>query len=275
LVALALAAVAAGFGIRAWILTPGGGGQGPTYTLSISGELSQTGNFITLYTTCSNETGTVQTLQLEDGTTLDVFNKCPNPRNQCEMAFCDSNEECTTALVNSSGCADNFDCESYQECEFSTCSCVNSTVVPESSSLWFGNTFTINVTSNDGGLTDPNSWSVTSSYWRTAQRGNETWVVLNTLIHYTGNVQTASTTGLAILSTLPLPIDTANPVLQNPGTNPSIGSAWTETAAGFTGLVVGNWNSADEIWINVHRASTTSGVSGDSFVAIWSEYPTP
>jgi hypothetical protein len=116
---------------------------------------------------------------------------------------------------------------------------------------------------------------VSASYWRTTQRGNETWVVLNTVLNYFGDVQTAGTAGLAVLTSLPLPIDITNPVLQDPGTNPAVGAVWTDVTAGFTGLALATWNDVDEIWINIRRASTTSGVSGASTLAIWMEYPTP
>lgn len=268
--ALALAAIAAGFGIRAWYLTPGGGGHGPTYNLKISGELDQTGNIVTLYTTCSNDTGSVQTLRLVDGSILNVYQKCPIPRNQCEMSLCDLNDECTTSLVDPMGCAANSDCESYQECDIDTCTCFN---VTDQSSLWNINTNDISVTSL-GASTNPNFWSIYYSFWKTELRGNETWVTLNTISRYLSSSTSTSVVEVLSFTSLPLPLDVTNPAISVANFIPGIGSASTAFAAGFFGYVQPTWVDADTIFATVTRTSTVSGATAATTVNILVEYPT-
>lgn len=273
IISLIVGAIGLGFGVRAWYLTPGGGGHGPTYNLKVSGELDQTGETITLYTTCSNDTGSVQVLQLTDGTIFQVYEKCPNPRNQCEMSLCDSTDQCTTALVDPLGCADDFDCESYQQCNVATCTCYNSTANYEWNSLWNYNGNDLNVSSFDS-LTDPNSWVVMQSFWTTSIRGNETWVTMNSYVHYAGNSLSVLKVALVVLTSLPLPVDVANPLLATYFVNPGTGSARTQYAEGFHGYAEPVFQDADTIYVYIYRDSAASGVPIFSDVSIWVEYPT-
>jgi len=76
----------------------------------------------TLIAGCTTKTVGIQTRKFK-GTTS-IATGCPESRNVCSEFICNDERICEEVLLSTSTCSEDFDCDLFERCDTSTCSCV-------------------------------------------------------------------------------------------------------------------------------------------------------